>query len=192
MESTNPLYKNLKPKQLLYSILMAAAFSWPWLWTAITGSSGEGDLVDLLSLGMIPVIIIGAIALYRETKSRPSSYRWAFGMALAAAFLLVWIIPAVGIYGESGAPADLPYYYILAVGIAGALISRFRPRAMALVLLAMAVGQLLVEVNGLLSGWGTRWILNGFFAALWIGSALLFLRAAKEEPKPDVKKANNK
>lgn len=191
MESTNPLYKRLKPKQLLYCILMAAAFSWPWLWTSVTGTGGEGDLVDLLSLGMIPVIIIGAIALYRETKSRPASYRWAFGMALAAAFLLVWIIPAVGIYGESGNPADLPYYSVLAVGLTGALISRFRARGMALTLLVMAVGQLLIEVNGLRSGWGSRWILNGFFAALWIGSALLFRRAAKKEQNAGIKKAGD-
>lgn len=188
MESTDRFYKKIKTKHLGYSLLLAAAFSWPWIWMAAIGSTGEGDLVDLISLGMFPVIIIGAFILYKETKSRPASYRWAFSVALAAALLIVWITPAVGIYGHSGDPADLPYYGVLTVGIIGALITRFRPRGMALTLAAMAIAQMLVEVIGMTAGLGSRLILNGFFAALWIGSALLFWHAARGQAtsqKPD-------
>lgn len=179
MELTDRFYETIKTKHLVYSILLAAAFSWPWIWMATIGNTGEGQLVDLISLGTLPAIIISAFIVYRETKTHPAAYKYALAVALGAAFFLVWIIPAVGIYGRSGDPADLPFYGVLAVGIIGALISRFCSRRMALTLFAMAIGQLLVEVNGLLSGLGSRLIMNGFFASLWAGSALLFWYAAK-------------
>lgn len=184
MVSTERFYEAIKTKHLIYSLLLALAFSWPWIWMAATGSAGEGDLVDLLSLGMFPVIVIGGFIMYKETKFRPASYRWAFTTALTAAFLLVWIIPAVGIYGRSGDPADLPYYGVLAVGIIGALISRFRPGGMALTLAVMAFAQILIEVTGTVAGLGSRILLNLFFAALWAGSAMLFRNAAQGETEP--------
>lgn len=187
MISTERFYETIKTKHLVYSVLLATAFSWPWIWMASTGSAGEGDLVDLISLGTLPAIIISAFIVYKETKSQSASYRWAFTAALVAAFLLVWIIPAVGIYGRSGDPTDLPFYGVLAVGIIGTLISRFRPKGMALTMVAMAISQIIVEVTGIIAGLGTRVLLNGFFAVLWLGSALLFWNAAqrKTEPKPD-------
>lgn len=187
MISTEGFHETIKTKHLVYSVLFTAAFAWPWIWMAITGSAGEGDLVDLISLGTLPAIIISAFIVYKETKSQPASYRGAFTVALIAAFLLVWIIPAVGIYGGSGDPSDLPYYGVLAVGIIGAIMSRFRPRGMALTMVAMAIGQILVEVTGIIAGLGTRVLLNGFFAVLWLGSALLFRNAVqgKTESKPD-------
>lgn len=179
MESSNRFYETIKTKHIAYGVLLAVVFSWPWIWMAATGSTGEGDLVDLISLGMLPTITIGAFIVYRETKSHPATYKWAFAMALLAAAILVWIIPAVGILGRSGDPADLSYYGVLAVGIIGALISHFRPLGMARTLAAMAIAQIFVEVIGLIAGFGSRIILNGFFAVLWAGSALLFRKAAQ-------------
>lgn len=183
MESIERLTKTTKTKHLGYGILLAAAFAWPWIWMAATGSAGEGDLVDLISLGTLPAIILSAVIVYREAKSHPATYKWAFAVALGAAFLLAWIIPAVGIYGHSGDPADLLFYGVLAVGIIGALVSRFHPRGMAFTLIAMATAQILVSVIGLINGLESMWILNGFFATLWMGSALLFWNAAKQIPK---------
>lgn len=179
-------------KHFKYSILLAAVISWPWIWKIFSGSNGEGDLVDLISLGMLPALIIGAFILYKETKSHSASYRWAFAVTLIAAFLLVWIIPAVGIYGRSGDPVDLPYYGVLAIGILGGIISRFGSRGMAITLFAMAISQVLVEVSGLFSGLGTRVILNSFFTVLWVSSALLFWHAArKQETSSQMPDRNN-
>lgn len=182
MESTGKLHETNKTKAISYGVLLALVFCWPWIFV---GGAGERALVDALSLGMIPVIIIGGIIAYRETTRRTAAYRGGVALALAAALLLVWIISAVGIFGGSGDPADLVYYGVPAVGIIGGLIARFRPRGMAWTLVAMAVVQMTAGLIGLVAGWGFTLILNGFFAALWCGSALLFRNAAQGEPQPD-------
>jgi hypothetical protein len=119
------------------------------------------------------------------------AYRAAVGIALAAAFLLVWLTSAVGIIGSEDNNANSMYFGVLAVGIIGALISRFQPHGMARALLATALAQALVAVIALIIGLGSPWsppgvlgtlILNGFFAALFVGSALLFRYAAREQP----------
>jgi hypothetical protein len=104
-------------------------------------------------------------------KAGNIAYRSAVGIALAAAFLLVWLTGAVGIIG--------------------AIVARFRPHGMARALLATALAQALVAVIALIIGLGSPWsppgvlgtlILNGFFAALFVGSALLFRYAGREQP----------
>ena len=49
-------------------------------------------------------------------------------LALAAAFLLIWINLAVGIIGDEGEPANLLYVGVLAVGIGGATPGALRGR----------------------------------------------------------------
>ena len=122
-------------------------------------------------------------------KTDNTAYRSAVGVALAAAFILVWVAGAVGIIGAAGDRADLMYGGVLAVGIIGALIARFRPHGMARALVATAVAQALVAVIALTAGMVPAYnsayeilILNGFFVALWVGSAWLFRSAAQEQP----------
>ena len=78
------------------------------------------------------------------------------------------------------------YVGVLAVGIIGAIIARFRPHGMARALFATALAQALVAVIALIIGLGLPWsppvellALNGFFVALFAGSALLFRYAAR-------------
>ena len=78
---------------------------------------------------------------------------------------------------------------VLAVGIAGAVIARLQPHGMARALVATALAQASVAMVALAAGWGSAepgWpgdilFLTGFFAALWVGSALLFRKAAREQ-----------
>ena len=79
------------------------------------------------------------------------------------------------------------YGGVLAVGIVGAVIARFRPQGMARALLAMALAQALVAVIALIAGKHQAPIssvfeivgLNGLFVALFLGSAWLFRHAAR-------------
>ena len=106
-----------------------------------------------------------------------------------AAFLLVWINLAVGIIGEPDEVANLMYIGVLAVGIAGAFVARFRQQEMARALLATAFAQASVAVIALLFGLGSGsppgmvgiLILNGFIVSLFVGSALLFHYAGREQ-----------
>ena len=121
------------------------------------------------------------------------AYWAAVGVAVVAALLLVWLSLGVGIIGRDGDPANRMYFGVLAVGLAGAVIARFRPRGMVRALLAMALAQMLVAAIALLAGLGRPWsgplellLLNGFFVALFVASALLFRRAgaaARIEPQ---------
>jgi hypothetical protein len=48
---------------------------------------------------------------------------------------------------------------------------------MAYALYATAAAQMLTAVVAQVAGWGFTFVLNGFFALLWIGAGLLFRRA---------------
>ena len=132
-------------------------------------------------------LIIGTGIIYElaARKTGDTAYRAGVGVALAAAFILVWMNGAVGIIGTEDNPANLMYGGVLVVGIIGALIARFQPHGMARALLATALAQALVAVIALIGGLGAPGsgpgeivFLNGFFAALFIGSALLFRQVA--------------
>ncbi len=125
----------------------------------------------------------------RSTMFARNAYRAAVGVALAAASLLIWLTGAVGIIGSEDNNANSMYFGVLAVGIIGAIIARFRPNGMARALFSTALAQALVAVIALLFGLGFPWGppgeilgLNGFFVALFVGSALLFRYAAREQP----------
>jgi hypothetical protein len=125
------------------------------------------------------------------------AHRAAVAVALAAAFMLVFLVGAVGVIGEDGDRADLMYGGVLAVGIVGAVVARFRPHGMARALLAMALAQALVAVIALIAGKHEApmssvaeiVLLNGLFVALFIGSAWLFRHAARKQPPTDAQQA---
>lgn len=143
------------------------------------------DLVDFAVAG---VLVFGAGLTYElvARKAGNIAYRAAVGVAVAAALLLVWMNLAVGIIGNEENPANLMYIGVLAVGIVGVLIARFRSHGMARALLATALAQMLVGVIALLAGMDQYpgssvseiMNLNWFFVALFFVSALLFRRAS--------------
>jgi hypothetical protein len=83
-------------------------------------------------------------------KTSKTAYRAAVGVALAAAFILVWLSLGIGVIGADGDRANLMYLGVLAVGIVGALVARFRPQGMARALVATALAQALVAVIALI------------------------------------------
>ena len=104
--------------------------------------------------------------------------------------VLVWLSLGVGIIGKDGDPANLMYFGVLAVGISGAFVARFQPHGMARALLATALAQALVTAIALVAGLGLPWsgpaeilALNGFFIAMFVGSAWLFRCSAHGRPE---------
>ena len=59
-------------------------------------------------------------------KADNRTYRLAVGIALAAAFILVWLSLGVGIIGKDGDPANLMYFAHLPVEVLGPLHDRGR------------------------------------------------------------------
>ena len=87
---------------------------------------------------------------------------------------------AVGIIGNENNPANLMHGGVLSVGIIGAIVARLQPLGMAHALVATALAQALVAVIALIIGLGNTLILTGLFVALWLTSAWLFRKAARE------------
>ena len=148
----------------------------------------DWDETDFVVMG---AMLFGACGVY-ELAARMTgnvAYRAAVGVAVMAAFILIWMNLAVGIIRSEDNPANLMYGGVLAVGILGTLLVRFRPHGMARVLAATALAQALVGVIALAAGLGStgaNWprvivVLTGFFAGLWLLSAWLFKRAAREQ-----------
>ena len=146
---------------------------------------------DVADFAFFGALLVGAGGTYElaARKTGKTAYRAAVGVALAAAFLLVWVNGAVGVIGTEGDDANLMYGGVLAVGIIGAIIARFQPDGMARALFATALAQALVAVIVLIARLGSAgpiWrqdilMLTGFFAALWLMSAWLFRKAAREQ-----------
>ena len=133
------------------------------------------------------VLLVGSGLLYvlATRKADNIAHRVAVGVAVATAFILVWMNLAVGLIGSEDNPANLMYGGVLAVGLIGAAIARFQPHGMARALFATALAQALVPVIALII-WKPEgnlgvvgvFVLNAFFVALWAGSALLFRHAS--------------
>jgi hypothetical protein len=159
-----------------FLLLIPLLANWPW------------TLGDFVFAGAL-ISGTGLAYVLVARKGGNMAYRFAFGVALAAAFLLVWINLAVGIIGEPDEVGNLMYIGVLAVGIAGAFVARFRQQEMARALLATALVQALVAVIALIFRLGSGsppgvlgiLILNGFFVSLFAGSALLFRHAGREQ-----------
>jgi hypothetical protein len=144
------------------------------------------SLFDFIVAG---ALLFGAGLTYEliARKASDKLYRVAVAIAVLTALMLVWVNLAVGIIGSEQNPANLMYLGVLAVGVIGALIARFRPHGMARSLFATAVAQMLVPVIALIvwrpavtvepPGVLGFFVLNLIFALLFIGSALLFRRA---------------
>ena len=147
----------------------------------------DWDLADFVFAGTLLVGVGVTYELAARTTGN-GAYRAAVAVALAAAFILVWANAAVGIIGSEDNPANMMYGVVLAFGIVGAIIARFQPNGMARALAATALAQASVAVIALMAGLGLPAngpleiaTLNGFFAALWLTSAWLFRKAAREQ-----------
>ena len=170
------IMQNITRRLIVWAIVVAAVLMIPllgkWPWTG-------GDFV------FGAVVLFGSALVYElvARKGGTTAYRAAVGIACATGLILVWINAAVGIIGDG--PVNLMYLGVLTIGFIGALIARFEPRGMALVLFATAMTQALVPVIALVvwmpdfsPGVVPVFVLNAFFVTLWAVSALLFRHAA--------------
>jgi hypothetical protein len=137
------------------------------------------------------IVMIGGLGLLFELAVRVSrswAYRGGVALALVAGFLLIWINGAVGIIGDEDNPANLVFMAIIAMAVAGAIVAggnaALMARAMAVAAVAQAlVGAIVFAIDAGASappGPVKLLILIEGFAAMWLGSSLLFRKAAAE------------
>ena len=150
-------------------------------------SEVKWDLADFVVMGALLGSAGGALEL-AVRRSGSLAYRAAAGVAIMASFLLVWVNLAVGFLGSEDNPANLMFLGVIALAVIGSLIARFQPAGMARALFATAAAQGLVGAVALAAGLGSPGagglyevvIGTSVFAAMWLISAWLFGKAARE------------
>lgn len=128
------------------------------------------------------IMIGGTGGLFELTvrASRNHAYRAGVGFALAAAFLTIWAIAAVGMIGDEDDPFNLLFIAIVGLALLGGIVSRFRAGAMAVTTATAAAAQVVVSVVGM-SQDPRGGILSATFGAIWLISAALFWKAARDQ-----------
>ena len=124
-------------------------------------------------------ILIGGVGLAFELAVRTTrnlAYRGGVGVALAAAFLTIWVNGAVGMIGSEDNPYNLLFLGVVVAALAGAIIARFGVGGMAVAMVIAAAAQACLGLGGL-SADLRGGILSTAFAALWLLSAGLFRNA---------------
>jgi hypothetical protein len=133
------------------------------------------------------ILLFGSLAAFEAVarSSTSSLYRTGAGLAVFGAFLLTWANAAVGL---TDSDADGLYLAVVALGVIGAFVAQFRPMGMAYTMITMAVALAAVGLIALLTGIVPEHnsavqilAITCFFAAFFVGSALLFRKAARKE-----------
>ena len=150
---------------------------------------GASGVFWTLSDFIFAIVLIGGVGLLFELAVRASgswAYRGGVALALAAAFLLIWINGAVGIIGNEDNSANFVFLVIILMAIAGAVVARGKAALMSRAMTVAGTAQALVGIAVFaLDAGGNEppgrfalFILIEGFAALWLGSAWLFRKAA--------------
>ena len=142
-------------------------------------------LSDYVFAAVLFALVGGGFELAVRASSS-GAYRGGVAVALAASFLLIWLNAAVGIIGNEDNPANLMFFVVILIALAGAIVARFRADGMARAMAVAAIAQGLVAAIAFIGhlgaheppGPGGVVMLIGAFAAMWALSAWLFRRAA--------------
>jgi len=187
------MMNNIAKRLTIWAIAIAFLISIPLIIMQFTDEV-QWDVFDFILMG---VVLFGVGLAYEliAMRSKKTIYRFAFGIGLLGAFLLFWVNGAVGIIGNEGQQANLLYGAVYIVGLIGSFLSRFKSKGMARTLFVAALVQMLVPLVAIFIwspatiSWSPGvlavFVLNGFFAMLFLISALLFNHASVSELKND-------
>jgi len=183
------LIKNITARTIVWSIILLLILILP----VIMQFTDEISVGEAVAYGVLLLIAGGFYELWKWLKIRTKKYRIAFGIGFGGALLLGWANGAVGIIGSENNPANLMYGAVFAVGLVGCLLSQLRPRGMVYTLFTAAIVQLLIPVIALFiwpaqASWGDAgvigvFIINVFFALIFVGSSLVFRQVYLMERK---------
>ena len=126
-------------------------------------------------------VLLGSVGLSTEflvRRSGSNAYRIGAVVAMATAFLTIWVNLAVGMIGDDNL-YNLLFGVLLLAVLIGSIVAQFRAAGMARVMLAAAAAQLLIAAGGLSTDLRGA-LFSMAFALPWLLAATLFNRAARE------------
>jgi hypothetical protein len=140
------------------------------------------DSADFILVGLMLAAACGAWELaIRKSGS------WAFAaaavVAAGTAFLLFLVNGAVGFIGSEDNPVNLLFFGVITVAAGGSIVGRFRPEGLARTMSVTAGAQVLTALLALMLYPDYQGFLLGtaMFTPLWLLSAWLFAKAARDE-----------
>jgi hypothetical protein len=174
----------------------ASRRNWGWVRPLAWGAAAFLLLLPAAAMQFVPdsgvdwslgdfvfaALMLGGVGLAAELAMRMSpswSYRGAAALGLAAGFFLIWANGAVGYIGSEDNPYNLVFFGVIAVAFGGAVVAGFRAKGMALAMLAAAIAHAVAGGIGFPQDPRTGPITLAF-VAMWLGSAALFRKAARE------------
>lgn len=140
-------------------------------------SEVDWSVSDFIVMGAI----LGSVGLGTEflvRRSGSTAYRIAAVLAMATAFLTIWVNLAVEMIGDDN-PYNLLFGGVLLVALGGSILADFKPAGMAKAMLATGVAQLVVGAGGMVFEVRDG-IFSMAFAFPWLLAAALFRSTAKE------------
>ena len=165
------------PVFLLVLPLAAMQFTGEVAWTV-------GDFI----FAAIMFAIAGGLMELAVGRSSSWAYRGAVAIAVASAFLHIWITGAVGIIGSENNPGNLVYLAVLVIAVFGSLMALGRPAGMAWAMRLTALAEVLAPIVAYAAVadpasdvlrpevFGSAVVFTG----MWLVSAALFAKAARE------------
>lgn len=139
----------------------------------------QWSLYDFALMGVLLAVACGVGELVLRA-SESLMFRMGAAVAIGTTFVLVVGNLAVGLIGSETNPANDWVWAVLAVGVVGALIARFKPRGLSLVMLALAAGQVGLALYADATAQDLPLRITVVFVTGWLVAAALFDRAARE------------
>lgn len=140
---------------------------------------------DFVLLG---VILLVSCSIFDLAARRAPNFAYLAGCAaaLAAGFGLFIVNGAVGLVGSEDEAHNIAFLVVILTAIVGSVIAGGRPRGMARAMGAAAAAHIAVSAGLLIATGGAtadafraQIVGLSLFAALWLGSALLFRSASR-------------
>ena len=134
---------------------------------------------DFIVWGVMLMVAAGACEIGLRL-SGSLAYRAGVVVAAGTSFLIVWSNLAVGIIGDENNPLNQIFFGVIAVGIVGAFLARFRAKGMALAMAVTAAAQFGAGFVALAYE-HIVFAIVGVFSMGWLLAAWLFREAARGE-----------
>lgn len=181
MTSINPW--QVKRGRIAFWSIAAILLLLPLLAMQVTREVAWSGL-DFAFLGSL-LLATGLVMELAVRRFHDISYLSGLGMALLTAFVLIVVNGAVGIIGSEANKANLMFGAVLAIGVLGSLLARFKPSGMKRAMVATAavqVGVAVIALVGKVGASGPAWPRDvigstAVLAAMWLLSAWLFRKA---------------
>ena len=188
MKTIKKVRSSVRRQMAYVAIATASILMIPFLAMKFTNEV-NWSLLDFTVMGVL-LFGTGLTYVFISRASGSILYRAAAGIAVLTGLFLIWVNLAVGIIGEEKNPANKLYIGVLAAGFIGAYMSRLRAHGMSYTMYAAAFIQILVPFIAFFlwrptldepPGIAGVFMLNAFFAALFVLSGLFFKSASRKK-----------